>query len=51
MQDSSAKRERYLRRAEEIRAIATGIYDPKEREVLMRVAADYEFLGRGKQRR
>ena len=50
MQGDSAKLERYLRRAEQIRAIATGIYDLKEREVLLRVAADYELLGRGKPR-
>jgi hypothetical protein len=46
MPDRTNKAERYRKRAEELREIAKGIFDPKERALLREIANEYAKFGR-----
>ena len=44
MENESDTAARYLKRAEQVRAIADGIKSDSAREILVRIAADYEGM-------
>ena len=44
MRDEATRKKRYRIRAEELRTIAQGIFDPNERKTLMDIADDYEKM-------
>jgi len=44
MENESDTAARYLKRAEQVRAIADGIKSDSAREILVRIAADYERM-------
>ena len=44
MREKSTGKNRHRVRAEKLRTIARGIFDPKERSTLMEIADDYEKM-------
>jgi hypothetical protein len=46
MENESDTAARYLKRAEQVRAIADGIKSDSAREILVRIAADYERMAK-----
>ncbi len=50
MDEDEQRAIQYLRRAEEVRAMAETMTDEKMREILLAVAEDYESLAEGRRR-